>query len=129
LNGLAGPIRTLNEVFRMAFYLLQVSYTSDAWAAMIRHPEDRAAAVREAVQALGGKVGSMWISLGEFDLIGFASMPDNLCAAAFAMAIAAGGACKDVRTTPLLNMSEGIEAMTRASQCGYKPPAVPDDGL
>jgi len=118
----------------MAFYLLQVSYTSDAWAAMIKNPQDRTEAVRDAVQRLSGKVGSMWISLGEFDLIGFASMPDNSCAAAFAMAIAAGGACKSVRTTPLLTMQEGVEAMTRAARCGYDPPtggavSVPGDEL
>ena len=42
-------------------------------------------------------------------------------AAAFAMAVAAGGACKDVRTTPLLSIAEGLEAVKKAESAGYKP--------
>jgi hypothetical protein len=37
------------------------------------------------------------------------------------MAIAAGGACKGVKTTPLLKIEEGMEAMKKAGTCGYKP--------
>jgi hypothetical protein len=48
-------------------------------------------------------------------------MPDNVSAAAFALAIAAGGACKNVKTTPLLTAEEGIKAMKKAGGSGYKP--------
>ena len=48
-------------------------------------------------------------------------MPDNVSAAAFAVAVAAGGACKNVKTTPLLSIAEGIEAMKKAGQSGYQP--------
>jgi hypothetical protein len=37
------------------------------------------------------------------------------------MAVAAGGACKSVKTTPLLSMEEGIEAMKKAATSGYRP--------
>jgi hypothetical protein len=37
------------------------------------------------------------------------------------MAVAAGGACRSLRTTPLLSSSEGLEAMKKAATCGYKP--------
>ncbi len=105
----------------MAVYLLEVSYTSEAWAAMVREPQDRALAVREAVEQLGGKIGSFWTSMGEYDLVGIISMPDTISAAAFGMAVSAGGACKAVKITPLLTMNEGMEAMAKAASCGYQP--------
>jgi hypothetical protein len=48
-------------------------------------------------------------------------MPDNVSAAAFAVAVAGGGACKNVKTTPLLSLAEGLEAMKKAGTSGYKP--------
>jgi uncharacterized protein with GYD domain len=90
---------------------------------MIKQPQDRAAAVRKAVEKLGGKVGPFWMTFGDYDLVGVLEMPDNASAAAFAIAVAAGGACKDVKTTPLLSMAEGIEAMKKARTSGYKPVA------
>ena len=105
----------------MADYLMQISYSAAAWAAMIESPENRVEAVRNVVEKLGGKLGGFWMSFGDQDLVGILEMPDNVSVAAFAMAISAGGACKDVRTTPLLKIEEGMEAMKKAGSCGYKP--------
>ena len=105
----------------MASYLFQVTYNSDAWAAMLKHPQDRAAAVAHAVEKLGGKVENFWLSFGEYDVVAIIDMPDNLSAAAFGMAVAAGGACKHVKTTPLLSIEDGVKAMKKAGNSGYKP--------
>ena len=102
-------------------YLFQVSYSAAAWAAMIKRPHDRVEAVRKVVEKLGGKVGPFWMTFGDYDLVGVLEMPDNVSAAAFAVAVAAGGACKDVKTTPLLSIAEGLEAMKKAGGSGYKP--------
>jgi uncharacterized protein with GYD domain len=88
---------------------------------MIKHPQDRAQAVGKAVEKLGGKVGSFWLAFGDYDLVGVLEMPDNVSAAAFAFAVAAGGACKAVKTTPLLSIAEGMDAMKKAGASGYKP--------
>jgi hypothetical protein len=37
------------------------------------------------------------------------------------MAVAAGGACKHVKTTPLLSIDDGVKAMKKAGNSGYKP--------
>ena len=105
----------------MASYLFQISYTTEAWAAMIKHPQDRPEAVRKVVKKLGGKIGSFWMAFGDYDLVGVLEMPDNVSAAAFAIAVAGGGACKKVKTTPLLSVAEGMEAMKQAGKSGYKP--------
>jgi uncharacterized protein with GYD domain len=88
---------------------------------MVQNPQDRSAAIKIPVEKLGGRVERFWLSFGDYDVIGVIEMPDSVSAAAFSMAIAAGGACRAVRTTPLLSSSEGMEAMKKAATCGYQP--------
>jgi len=107
----------------MANYLLQVAYTPEAWAAMIAHPHDRMEAVRPAIEKLGGKITQGWFAFGDYDLVAIVDMPGNVEAAAFSLAAAAGGACKSVKTTPLMTTAEGIEALKKAATSGYKAPA------
>jgi len=105
----------------MPSYLIQVAYTPEATAALIKKPHDRATVVGKAIEKLGGKMTGFWLSFGDYDVIGIFEMPDNISAAAFALAIGAGGACKSVKTTPLLTLEEGIAALKKAGGSGYKP--------
>ena len=105
----------------MAHYLFQVGYTPETWNALVHNPQDRSEAITGAVEKLGGKVERFWMAFGEYDVVGVVDMPDNVSAAAFAMAISAGGACKNIKTTPLMSTKEGIEAMRKAATCGYTP--------
>jgi uncharacterized protein with GYD domain len=105
----------------MAQYLFQVAYTPEAWSALVQSPQDRSKAVEGVIRNLGGKLERAWLSFGDYDVIGVMEMPDSVSAAAFSVAVAAGGACKTVKTTPLLTTAEGVEAMKKAATCGYKP--------
>lgn len=105
----------------MADYLLQLSYSPEAWAGLLKKPHNRIDAVRGSIENLGGKIGPFWLSFGDHDLVGILEMPDHVSAAAFSMAISAGGACRNVKTTPLISMEDGIEAMKKAGKSGYKP--------
>jgi uncharacterized protein with GYD domain len=107
----------------MAQYLLQVAYTPDAWSAMVSNPQNRLELVRPALKALGGDLDHGWFAFGEYDIVAVISAPDNVSAAAFSIAAAAGGAVKSIRTTPLISVEEGVEAMRKAGKSGYKPPA------
>jgi len=104
----------------MPNYLLQVAYTSEALAALIAKPHDRTEIIGKVVEKLGGKQGKLYLSFGDYDIVGIYEMPDNVSAAAFAFAIASGGACKSVKTTPLLTSEEGVAAMKKAGSSGYK---------
>jgi uncharacterized protein with GYD domain len=97
----------------MALYMYQVSYTSEAVAALISEPQDRAEAVRPAIEALGGKLIAAGYPMGEYDAIVLFEAPDDTSAAAFALAIAAGGAAKSAKTTRLLSGQEWIESCAR----------------
>jgi uncharacterized protein with GYD domain len=106
----------------MPFYMIQLGYRPDAWEAQIEHPQNRLEAVSPAIQALGGRFVDGWLSFGEYDLIAIAEFPDNVSAAAFSLAVEAGGGVEQYKTTPLLTMAEAQEAMKKAQQTGYKPP-------
>ncbi len=107
----------------MASYLYQVGYTPEAWATLIRNPQDRIQAVRPAIEGLGGKLVNAWGSFGEYDIVVVAEMPDNVSAAALGVALAGGGALRSCKTTPLLSSEEIITVLRRAGQSSYRPPA------
>jgi uncharacterized protein with GYD domain len=108
----------------MSHFLCQISYTTEAWEKLLKSPQNRFDAVRPAVEKLGGKVDNGWFSFGDFDAVVIIQMPDNVSAAAIAMAFAAGGALKSVKTTPLLTAAEGLDAMKKAAGAGYRPIAA-----
>jgi uncharacterized protein with GYD domain len=105
----------------MPYYLQQVAYTIEGWNALVNKPQDRIEAVRPAVERLGGKIESAWFTFGDYDVVVIVQMPTNVDVTALAMAFAAGGACKSVKTTPLLTIGEALEAMKKARECGYNP--------
>jgi uncharacterized protein with GYD domain len=106
----------------MSSYLIEVAYAPEAWAAMVKQPENRLEAVRPVVEKLGGKFEHAWLAFGEYDIIGVVELPENTDAAAFAMAVYAGGAVKAFKTTPLLSVDEGVQAMRKAQGVGYRRP-------
>lgn len=106
----------------MARYLFQAAYTSEAWAALLRSPQNRIEAVRPAIEGLGGYMECAYFAFGEYDVVGIAEMPDNVSAAAFSLAVSAGGGVKAFKTTPLLTVEEAMEAMKKAAGAGYRPP-------
>lgn len=104
----------------MPFYLHQVSYNSDALARLIANPQDRIEAVRGPIEKLGGKIKDSYFAFGPYDAVLITEMPDNVSAAAIALAFAAGGALRSCQTTALLTTAETIDAMRKAGTCGYK---------
>jgi len=118
-----SAFRTSNrKELNMAYYLFQAAYTSEAWATLLKKPQNRFEVVRAAIEKLGGSLEGGWFAFGEYDLVLIAQFPDNSKSAAFALATAAGGALKSAKTTPLMTFDEGLEAMKHASKTGYRPP-------
>ena len=105
----------------MAYFLVQVGYTPEAWSAMIANPQDRFDAVRGPIEKLGGRIWQSYFAFGEYDVVVITEMPDNVSAAAIALAFAAGGSVRNYKTTALMSNAEGLEAMRKAASCGYKP--------
>ncbi len=107
----------------MPHYLMQVSYTPDAWAALMRQPQDRAEAIRPLIEGVGGKLDAFYFAFGEHDVVLLAEIPDNVTTAALAIAVAGAGAVNAFRTTVLLTSAEARQAMERAAAIPYSAPA------
>ena len=99
-------------------YWLQGTYSSQAWTKLTKNPEDRTEPVRKVTEGLGGKLVALCQAFGEYDVVAL----DNVSAAAFSIAGAAGGAVKNVKTTPLMTTEDGIAALRKAAEAGYRPP-------
>lgn len=106
----------------MARYLFQASYTSEAWSAQVNNPQNRVDVIRPVIERLGGRLETAYLSFGDYDIVVIAEMPDHVSAAAFSLAVSAGGALKAIKTTPLLTVEEAIEALKKAAGSGYRPP-------
>ncbi len=91
----------------MPYFLHQVSYTPEALARLIANPQDR--------------FQNSYFAFGQYDAVLITEMPDNVSAAAIALAFAAGGSLRNCQTTALMSNAEGLEAMRKAATCGYKP--------
>ena len=107
----------------MPYYMIQMAYTAEAWAAQIHNPQDRTDVIRSVIEELGGRLVGRWFSFGEYDGVLITEMPDNISAAAQAIIASAGGGPKAFKTTLLMTVEEGVEAMRKASGTGYRSPA------
>lgn len=105
----------------MPHYLVEVGYNTSGIAGLVKEPQDRIEKVTPAVEALGGRIECAYYAFGEHDIVLICEMPDNASAAAFALAVGAGGTVASYKTTVLLTPQEAVEAMGKASGAGYKP--------
>ncbi len=99
----------------MPHYMFQATYTPESWAAQVKNPQNRVETVaRRICEAGGGKYVGGWLCFGDYDLVLIADVPNNESMAAIALAVAAGGAIKASKTTPLMTGAEGVEALKKA---------------
>ena len=59
----------------MSHYLVQVAYTPEAWATMVKNPQNRLAAIAPAVESRGGKVKGGYLSFGDYDTVAMVRSP------------------------------------------------------
>jgi uncharacterized protein with GYD domain len=106
----------------MPHYMVQAAYTPEALAALTKNPSNRAESVKGIVQQLGGHIEAAYFTFGEYDIVAIVEVPDNVSAAAFALGSAAKGHLKAMKTTPLLTMDEGLQAMAKGGSLDIVPP-------
>jgi uncharacterized protein with GYD domain len=108
----------------MPFYMFQGRYSIAAIKAMIDKPQDREAAARPLIEAVGGKLHHLFFCFGNEDVVALIEAPDDKAMAACALAIGASGALSSGGTTKLMTSAEAMAAMTAAKKASasYKPP-------
>jgi uncharacterized protein with GYD domain len=107
----------------MPHYLVQVGYNTSGVAGLVKEPQDRLEKIAPALEAMGGRIESGYYAFGDHDVVLICEMPDNASAAAFALAVGAGGTVSSYKTTVLLTPDEAVEAMKKAGGSSYAPAA------
>jgi uncharacterized protein with GYD domain len=108
----------------MPEYLYQVAYTSESLAAQIKNPQDRLELVgKQITDAVGARRVAGGSSYGEYDISVIVDASDGVTMAAVALAIAAGGAVRAAKTTPLLSGRQWMAALRKAPAVSaqYRP--------
>jgi len=107
----------------MPFYMFQARYTAAAIKAMVDNPQDREAAARPLIEAVGGKLHHLFFCFGADDVVALIEAPDDEAMAAGALAVGASGAFSGGTTTKLMTSREAMGAMAAAGKAAasYKP--------
>ncbi|MBI2461658.1 MAG: GYD domain-containing protein [Candidatus Rokubacteria bacterium] len=104
----------------MPKYLVQGSYTAEGTQGLLKDGGSKRRKAAEALaKSLGGKLEAFYFAFGETDAFAIVDVPDNISAAAAALAIAASGAVR-VKTTVLITPEEMDQAAKKT--VSYRPP-------
>ncbi|MBI3978435.1 MAG: GYD domain-containing protein [Chloroflexi bacterium] len=106
----------------MQLYMLQLAYTSEAWASMVSSPENRAEVWGRHLRSMGCRLVSEYLCFGEYDVVSIFEAPDDVTAAAAIIAIMPPGHIKATRTTKLLTVDEWLDATRKAGTAQYRGP-------
>ena len=116
-----GPFRAPPEGMEtMAKYMFTARYTAEGAKGLVRDGgTGRRAAVEKACAAAGGRLESMYFAFGGIDAFVVADLPDNVSAAALALAVNQGGGAA-TSTVVLMTAAEVDEAVKKS--VAYRPP-------
>ena len=111
----------------MSLYMVQFAYTSEAWAALVDSQEDRSVAIAKVAEAMGGRMISYYLTFGEYDGFTLIEAPDEVTAAAIVMVAAKTGHLRATKTTTVLSVEDGIEAMHKARAATFGGPGQSEE--
>ena len=104
----------------MPKFLIRASYKPEGLKGLMKEGgTKRRAAVEQLAATFGGRVESFYFAFGDTDVFSIIDAPDNVTAAAVAMAVNASGAVALI-TTPLLTPEEVDQATKK--QMSYRAP-------
>jgi uncharacterized protein with GYD domain len=108
----------------MAKYAIFFTYSSEAWARMIKSPGDRTSAVRQLADSVGGTLESAHWMFGAHDGIVVVDVPDSIRAAALSVAVGSTGSFKHLETHELFTQEQIGQVLSHAKDAttAYQPP-------
>jgi len=104
----------------MPKYLFEARYTTEGAKGLAREGgSERRAAIAKMAEGLGGKLETFYYAFGDVDAYTIIDVPDNVSAAAIALAVSQGGAAT-LKTIVLISPEEMDKAGKKAVE--YRPP-------
>ncbi len=107
----------------MPHYLVRGRYTSEGWAAMVKNPHDRTAAVRPLFESVGGTYPQSWFTEDLGEVLGIAELPDDDAMACLAAAVRASNLIAEISCEKLVSSADAVAIFQRAGTIDYRPPA------
>ncbi len=107
----------------MPLYLLQFTYTSEAWAKMVNNPQDREKSIRQLAERLDSKIVGFYYTHGEYDGIVILEAPDDESANALVFAGTTAGHIKSTKTSRLYTMEEILSTLKKAHDINFSAPS------
>lgn len=106
----------------MPKFLIEAAYSAEGLRGLAKDKASgREAAIKDALQAVGGKLDSVFYALGETDVFVICECPDHVSAASLALAVSSSGLVR-TKTIPLLTVAEVDRAL--ATQAKYRVPGT-----
>ena len=105
----------------MPIFVTQGRFTREYVRGGLAKPEDRHAAVSKFCEQAGGKLISLYFTLGHYDFLLLTDMPDARSAAAVSLAASGGGGIADATTTQAFTPAEAKQMFQQAGKIKYKP--------
>jgi uncharacterized protein with GYD domain len=100
----------------MPLFMAQFAYTAEAWATLIRRPQDRAAASDALVRHFGGRLVGLYYTPGaEYDGFALFEAPDDAAAAAIEIADVSAGHLRSNRLLRVLSTEEMHAALQQSA--------------
>jgi len=93
----------------MAIYILISRLTDEGCATLTKNP-DRIKEVNKDVEAMGGKVLSQYVILGQYDFINVVEAPDNETIGKISVQLASRGTVR-IMTLPAIEVDAFIESL------------------
>jgi uncharacterized protein with GYD domain len=110
----------------MAKYLVEARYTAEGAKGLAREGgTGRRAAAAKAVEGLGGKIEAFYYAFGDVDAYVIFDVPDNVSAAALALAVGQSGGI-NTKTVVLITPEEMDQAGKKAVD--FRPPGRRPNG-
>jgi uncharacterized protein with GYD domain len=107
----------------VALFLLQASFTPQAWATFTRNPQDREEVLRAWCTRAGATAQALYFAFGaEHEVYSLFDAPSEEIAAIYTVAVNSAGHLKSCKLTRLLNAGEAKEIMKKAGGLGFQAP-------
>ncbi len=105
----------------MAKYMFRATYSQEGLKGVLKGGGSaRRAAVSQSMQTVGGKLDAFYFAFGRDDALVIVDAPDNVSAAALALAVGASGSVSRLETVVLLTPEEVDQAAKKT--VAYRAP-------
>jgi uncharacterized protein with GYD domain len=118
-----GALSAENGRIVMALFITQGRLTREYIKGGMAKPEDRHAAIARLCEQAGGKLVSLYYTLGQYDFMVVSEMPDAKAATTLAFVASGGGGIEGSVTTQAFTTAEAKDMFEAAGKIAgsYKP--------